>query len=111
MLGRNGDAENRQCGLGGEHAGQVGRAPRAGDDAPEAPVARLLGVSAHHDGRTALRGVDADVLGGRLTVLVGPNGSGKSTLLGVLAGTGLTREASSIHHSLRHLGSEDRRGR
>jgi len=50
-------------------------------------VAHLLGVSAHHDGRTALRGVDVDVLGGRLTVLVGPNGSGKSTLLGVLAGT------------------------
>ena len=50
-------------------------------------VARLLGVSARHDGRTALQGVDLEVRAGRLTVLVGPNGSGKSTLLGVLAGT------------------------
>jgi zinc/manganese transport system ATP-binding protein len=50
-------------------------------------VARLLGVSAHHDGRSALQGVDLEVRAGRLTVLVGPNGSGKSTLLGVLAGT------------------------
>ncbi|TWX36181.1 ATP-binding cassette domain-containing protein [Frigoribacterium sp. ACAM 257] len=65
----------------------------ASDLAPDLPervsrtVARLLGVSAHHDGRTALQDVDVDVLGGRLTALVGPNGSGKSTLLGVLAGT------------------------
>jgi len=50
-------------------------------------VARLLGVSAHHDGRAALQDVDLEVRAGRLTVLVGPNGSGKSTLLGVLAGT------------------------
>ncbi|NIJ04633.1 zinc ABC transporter ATP-binding protein AztA [Frigoribacterium faeni] len=50
-------------------------------------LARLLGVTARHDGHTALDTVDLDVRRGRLTVLVGPNGSGKSTLLGVLAGT------------------------
>ena len=50
-------------------------------------LARLLGVTARHDGHAALDTVDLDVRRGRLTVLVGPNGSGKSTLLGVLAGT------------------------
>lgn len=32
-----------------------------------------------------LRGVDAELLGGQLTVLMGPNGAGKSTLLGLLS--------------------------
>ena len=34
----------------------------------------------------ALRGVDLDLVPGRVTVLVGPNGAGKSTLMGVLLG-------------------------
>lgn len=34
----------------------------------------------------ALRGVDLDVLPGRLTLLVGPSGCGKTTLLSVIAG-------------------------
>ncbi len=34
----------------------------------------------------ALRGVDLDVLGGQLTLLVGPSGCGKTTLLSVIAG-------------------------
>src|SRR5215510_393989 len=34
----------------------------------------------------ALRGVDLDVYGGELTMLVGPSGCGKTTLLSVLAG-------------------------
>jgi heme exporter protein A len=34
----------------------------------------------------ALRGVDVDLISGRLNVVLGPNGSGKSTLLGVVGG-------------------------
>ena len=34
----------------------------------------------------ALRGVDLDVYGGQLTLLVGPSGCGKTTLLSVMAG-------------------------
>ncbi len=34
----------------------------------------------------ALRGVDLDVMGGQLTLLVGPSGCGKTTLLSVIAG-------------------------
>jgi putative ABC transport system ATP-binding protein len=34
----------------------------------------------------ALRGVDLDVAGGRLTAVMGPSGSGKSTLMHILAG-------------------------
>jgi putative ABC transport system ATP-binding protein len=34
----------------------------------------------------ALRGVDLDLYGGELTVLLGPSGSGKSTLLNILGG-------------------------
>jgi putative ABC transport system ATP-binding protein len=34
----------------------------------------------------ALRGIDLDVYGGELTMLVGPSGCGKTTLLSVLAG-------------------------
>jgi zinc/manganese transport system ATP-binding protein len=56
-----------------------------GLDAP--PLARLIRVTARHDGAVALDDVSVDVARGRLTVLVGPNGSGKSTLLSVLAGT------------------------
>src|SRR6187455_1896574 len=35
---------------------------------------------------TALRGVDADVRLGELTLLVGPSGCGKTTLISVVAG-------------------------
>jgi putative ABC transport system ATP-binding protein len=35
---------------------------------------------------TALRGVDLDVMPGRLTMLVGPSGCGKTTLISVIAG-------------------------
>lgn len=47
-------------------------------------VARAL--EAGYGSRTVLRGVDLELVPGRLTALVGPNGSGKSTLLRALAG-------------------------
>ena len=34
----------------------------------------------------ALRGVDLDVYGGQLTLLVGPSGCGKTTLISIIAG-------------------------
>ena len=56
-------------------------------DSSSGPLARLVRVTARHDGAVALDDVSVDVPRGRLTVLVGPTGSGTSTLLGVLAGT------------------------
>ncbi|HPO11903.1 MAG TPA: ABC transporter ATP-binding protein [Candidatus Hydrogenedentes bacterium] len=41
---------------------------------------------AYEPGSDVLRGVNASVIGGRITGLVGPNGSGKSTLLRLLCG-------------------------
>jgi putative ABC transport system ATP-binding protein len=35
---------------------------------------------------TALRGVDLDIAGGELTLLVGPSGCGKTTLISIIAG-------------------------
>jgi putative ABC transport system ATP-binding protein len=61
---------------------------------PDAPVAtsvvRARGlIRRYGQGETAvhaLRGVDLDVDGGRMTAVMGPSGSGKSTLMHVLAG-------------------------
>lgn len=44
------------------------------------------GVDVRLGGRLVLRGVDAAVRPGRVTVILGQNGAGKSTLLAVLAG-------------------------
>ncbi|HMC11807.1 MAG TPA: ABC transporter ATP-binding protein, partial [Pirellulaceae bacterium] len=43
-------------------------------------------TKAFRDGTRALEGVDLDVQGGELLVLVGPSGSGKTTLLRLVAG-------------------------
>lgn len=48
----------------------------------------------------ALRGVDIDILGGELTVLLGPSGSGKSTLLNILGGLDLPTSGSVYYHDL-----------
>jgi len=62
---------------------------RSGPDSrPAEPVllARLSGVHRAYAGREVLRGVDCDVLAGRLVVVRGPSGTGKSTLLRLLIG-------------------------
>jgi putative ABC transport system ATP-binding protein len=54
------------------------------------PVVTARGLERHYgEGETAvhaLRGVDLDIQGGRLTAVMGPSGSGKSTLMHLLAG-------------------------
>src|SRR3954447_23966311 len=61
----------------------------SGDTASEVAV-RARDVARHYGaGETtvhALRGVDLDVAGERLTAVMGPSGSGKSTLMHILAG-------------------------
>jgi simple sugar transport system ATP-binding protein len=56
------------------------------DDAREAPVARLTGVTKRFAGVTALSGVDFAVAPGEIRALLGKNGAGKSTLIRVLSG-------------------------
>jgi putative ABC transport system ATP-binding protein len=48
----------------------------------------------------ALRGVDLDLYGGQLTVLLGPSGSGKSTLLNILGGLDLPTSGTVHYHDL-----------
>jgi putative ABC transport system ATP-binding protein len=59
-------------------------------DAPAGPAVRCRGLTkAFGDSDTrvmALRGVDMDVYGGELTLLVGPSGCGKTTLISIIAG-------------------------
>lgn len=62
-----------------------GRAEAAERDrGGEEPAFRLRGVRIERGGRPVLDGVDLDVPGGRVTVLLGPSGSGKTSLLRVL---------------------------
>jgi putative ABC transport system ATP-binding protein len=45
----------------------------------------------------ALRGVDLDLFGGEMMVLLGPSGSGKSTLLNILGGLDRASEGSVLY--------------
>ena len=63
---------------------------RGSGDTASAVAVRAREVARHYGaGETAvhaLRGVDLDVAGERLTAVMGPSGSGKSTLMHILAG-------------------------
>ena len=50
------------------------------------PLLRLVGLSKHFGGVTALDGVDWEVMPGEVHCLVGENGCGKSTLIKIVAG-------------------------
>ena len=47
---------------------------------------RLRGLTASHQGRRVLHGIDIDVPAGTTTAVLGPSGCGKTTLLRVVAG-------------------------
>lgn len=53
---------------------------------PETPTIRVQGVVCVLDGKPILRGVDAVLPAGKVTLLLGCNGSGKTMLLELLAG-------------------------
>lgn len=65
----------------------------------QASAVEISRVSVERGGRTVLRGVDASILGGRITGLFGPSGSGKSTLLRSIAGV-----QSGVHGTISVLG-------
>ena len=51
-----------------------------------APLVQVKNLRVRMGGREALRGIDAHVRAGELTVVLGPNGAGKTTFLRALAG-------------------------
>lgn len=57
---------------------------------------RARGLSAAHDGRPVLQGVDLSARAGQWLAIVGPNGAGKSTLLRCLAGL-MPLAAGQVH--------------
>lgn len=86
-------AQERSAPNRGPASGQEGRGEKASTGTSGAGpglVFRTEGLTkVYHTGAVevhALRGVDAEIHEGELTVLLGPSGSGKSTLLNVLGG-------------------------
>ena len=56
------------------------------DPSPPVPSIVVHGVVKRFSGLTALAGISAEILPGRLTGLVGPDGAGKTTLMRLMAG-------------------------
>lgn len=56
------------------------------EEAPDAVVARLVGVSLRYGDRLALGDVSVDLPAGAMVGLIGPDGVGKSSLLALVAG-------------------------
>jgi ABC-type sugar transport system ATPase subunit len=54
--------------------------------APDRPLLSLRGITKAFGAVQALRGVDLDILPGKITALVGDNGAGKSTMIKTIAG-------------------------
>lgn len=47
---------------------------------------KATGLSCARSGKTILSGIDVELCGGEVVVVLGTNGAGKSTLLGTLTG-------------------------
>ncbi len=73
-------------------------------------VVEACGVTRRYGTETALAGVDARFLPGRLTAVTGPSGSGKSTLLALLAGLDLPDRGVTLVDGV-ELSSLDREAR
>lgn len=71
------------------------RTERAGTPGGTECAARLRGVCKSFDGKLVLDGIDLDVPGGELSVVIGASGSGKSSLLRIVAGLE-TYDAGSV---------------
>jgi putative ABC transport system ATP-binding protein len=82
--------------------------PAAGN---ASPVFRMRGVTkVYRMGETrihALRGIDLDLRGGELLVLLGASGSGKSTLLNILGGLDSATGGSVRYRDLELCGASD----
>jgi ABC-type sugar transport system ATPase subunit len=62
------------------------QAPGGPGGSDQQPLLSLRGIAKNFGAVQALRGVDLDIMPGKITALVGDNGAGKSTLIKTIAG-------------------------